>query len=185
MNRRDLRALLQRALHGDVEAYGEFYERLLDRMFRYLFYRTGHLQDAEDLTEEVFLKAWEALHRTREIPDNPEAWLYRIAHNTIIDHYRTRKDHASLEEMERPLPTEGKTPEDLALEVEQVQNLIQHIRKLPPIYQQVLICRFIQGLSHKEVARILGTNENHVRILQYRALKRLRAHMEEEERDDA
>ena len=186
MEQQELRQLLQRVLHGEVEAFGEFYERMLDRMFRYLFYRTGHLQDAEDLTEEVFLKAWEALQRSREVPDHPEAWLYRIAHNTVIDHYRTRKRHTSLEELQPPPPTtETDTPEEIALATERLQSLMDKLHRLPPIYQQVLICRFIQGLSHKEVARVLGTNENHARILQYRALKRLREEMAKEEGNES
>ena len=181
MEKRELRHLLQRVLRGDVEAFGAFYERMLDRIFRYLFYRTGHLQDAEDLTEEVFLKAWEALHRTREVPDHPEAWLYRIAHNAVVDHYRTRKMHASLDDLKGPPSATTDTPEDAVLATERLQGLMDKLHRLPPIYQQVLICRFIQGLSHKEVAQVLGTNENHARILQYRALKRLREEMAKEE----
>ncbi len=182
--RRLLRHLLQRALRGNVEAFGEFYERMLDRMFRYLFYRTGHFQDAEDLTEEVFLKAWEALQDAQELPEHPEAWLYRIAHNTVVDYYRTRKPLVSLEEIRLPQTiTTSETPEEIALSAERFQVLMENLHRLPPIYQQVLICRFIQGLSHKEVAQVLGTNENHARILQYRALKRLREEMFKEEGD--
>lgn len=174
MDRKALRDLLEQSLRGDRNAFGEFYEQLLDRVFRYVVYRVGNQQDAEDLVEEVFVKAWEALHRSRTVPDNPEAWIYRIAHNAVIDYHRTRKSHASIDALPS-LTDRMRTPEEQAVAAGEVEQLAQALRKLPPIYQQVLVCRFIQGMSHREVAEVLGTNENHVRVLQHRALKRLRA----------
>lgn len=177
MDQETLRALLQRALHGDRNAYGQFYEHLLDRVFRYVFYRVGHQQDAEDLVEDVFVKAWEALHRTRVVPDNPEAWIYRIAHNAVIDYHRTRKAHASIESL-HGVKSRDTSPEERAIVALEAQRLADLLARLPPVYQQVLTCRFVQGMSHREVAEVLGTTENHARVLQHRALKRLRELME-------
>src|SRR5512135_1339680 len=89
--------LIARARRGDVQAFGELYEHSLDAIYRYIFYRVGEVAEAEDLTETVFLKAWEALDRY-EVRDVPfTAWLYRIAHNVIIDRHRTHKTDVSLD----------------------------------------------------------------------------------------
>ena len=90
MDRTD-QELLGRALDGDTEAFGDLYERYLDEIQRFVFYRVADRFEAEDLTEVVFIKAWEALPRFESSNVNLRAWLYRIAHNTIIDHYRTRR----------------------------------------------------------------------------------------------
>ena len=164
--------LLKRALQGDKEAFGDFYEQMLERVYRYVFYRTGHVQDAEDLTETVFLKAWEALHRTGLVPDDPEAWIYRIAHNLVIDFYRTRKTSIPLNEA--PLPVQESIAETEVLLKEDMERLVNALKQLPPTYQQVLVCRFIQGMSHRETAKIMETSEANVRVLQYRALRRLK-----------
>ncbi len=179
MSSSNFHVLLQRALDGDRNAYGAFYEELLERIYRYMFYRTGNVQDAEDLTETVFLKAWEALHRTRQVPDDPMAWLYRIAHNVVVDFYRTRKHPVALEDAPLP-PSESTVEGELTLQ-EDLERMIRALKRLPPTYQQVLVCRFIQGLSHRETARVLDTSEANVRVLQYRALRRLREILSQEQ----
>src|SRR5512137_2072325 len=89
--------LIARAVQGDADAFGDLYERYLARIYRYTFYRVNDVADAEDLTEVVFLKAWKALgdYRAGVVPFG--AWLYRIAHNVIIDRHRTRKETLPLE----------------------------------------------------------------------------------------
>ena len=178
MNTEQLRTLLQQALQGQVKAFGQFYEHMLEPVYRFVYYRVRNPEDAEDLTETVFLKAWEALQRTRQIPENPRAWIYRIARNLIIDHYRTRRDHAPLE---AGLHLEADSPEHTLLDQEETERVRRWLHTLPPLYQEVLILRFFLGLSHREVGEILGIRENHARLLQYRALKRLREAMQQDE----
>ena len=84
--------LVARASQGDRDAFGDLYERYLDAIFRYIYYRVNHQQDAEDLTELVFLKAWQNIASCYEKKATFKSWVYRIAHNSIIDHYRTRKE---------------------------------------------------------------------------------------------
>ena len=87
--------LVALASQGDADAFGDLYELYLEEMYRYVRYRINHKQDAEDLTEQVFLKAWAGLSGYRgEVPF--KAWIYRIARNTVVDHYRTRKAESPL-----------------------------------------------------------------------------------------
>jgi RNA polymerase sigma-70 factor (ECF subfamily) len=170
--------LLARALQGDAEAFGDLYERHLDEILRYVFYRVANRFEAEDLTETVFLKAWEALPRFESSRVNLRAWLYRIAHNVVVDHYRTRKATAALSDV--PLRDDHPLPEQQAQAREQNQQLALAIQSLDANLQNVIICRFINGLSHSETAQIMGMREGHVRVLQHRALKKLRQWLEKE-----
>ncbi|HIP71015.1 MAG TPA: sigma-70 family RNA polymerase sigma factor [Anaerolineae bacterium] len=162
-------SLTDSARRGDKNAFGDLYERYLDQIYRYIYYRVNNLHDAEDLTEQVFLKAWEKLPQYRgEVPFR--AWIYRIAHNAVIDHYRTRKELAELPD-ELPLTDETSNVESHLLSQERAASLAAIIARLSPLHQHVLTLRFINGLSMKETAQVLGRNVGAIRVLQHRALK--------------
>jgi len=165
--------LLARALAGDAAAFGDLYERYLDAIYHYVFYRVGGREEAEDLTEAIFMRAWLALDKNppREAPFR--LWLYRIAHNVIVDHYRKRKDLLGLEAAAFiPDPKEG--PEASVARQERADALKRKMQQLKEDHQQVLTCRFIAGLSHAETAVIMSRTEEAVRALQYRAIVALR-----------
>lgn len=165
--------LIVRARRGEANAFGELYERYLAAIYRYIFYRVGEVAEAEDLTETVFLKAWEALDRY-EVRDVPfSAWLYRIAHNVVVDRHRTRKAAVPLDST-LSLRDEADGPEDRLDALEDVESLIWAMSQLSADYQQVLVLRFISGLSHAETGRVLKRSEEAVRVLQFRALQALR-----------
>lgn len=170
--------LLARAIQGDAEAFGDLYERYLDEIQRYVFYRVADRFDAEDLTETVFLKAWEALPRSVAPIVNLRAWLYRVAQHVIIDYYRTSKVTTDLSPEQtrdrQPLPESQIQDRDVQ------QQLARLIQSLDGNLQQVIVCRFISGLSHAETAEIMGLKEGHVRVLQLRALQKLREMLEKE-----
>jgi RNA polymerase sigma-70 factor (ECF subfamily) len=170
--------LVERALNGDAEAFGDLYELYLDEIYRYIYYRVAEQAEAEDLTEMVFLKAWETLPESSEPMDDIRAWLYRVAHNLVIDRHRTRKPTVPLEET----LTQGEhaTPEGTALNLDASRELALKIGQLKPMFQQVLLCRFVSDMSHAETARTMGLREGHVRVLQYRALKEIRRLLEED-----
>jgi RNA polymerase sigma-70 factor, ECF subfamily len=165
--------LLNRALAGDAAAFGDLYERHLDAIYHYVFYRVNGRHEAEDLTENIFLRAWQALdsHPPREIPFR--LWLYRIAHNVVVDYYRTRQEQIGLEAAAHLAdPVEG--PEATVVRQERATALKQALKQLTEDHQQVLTCRFIVGLSHAETAVVMTRNEEAVRALQYRAINALR-----------
>jgi RNA polymerase sigma-70 factor (ECF subfamily) len=165
--------LVGRALAGDEKAFGDLYERYLADIYHYIYYRVNGRQEAEDLSEVVFLRAWKALDENPPDKVAFRLWLYQIAHNAVVDHYRTRKDLVGLEAATNvPDPIDG--PEDAAADREKIAALRQAMALLSEDQQQVLTCRFIAGLSHAETATIMARSEQAVRALQYRAITGLR-----------
>jgi RNA polymerase sigma-70 factor (ECF subfamily) len=175
-----LSILLDQAAKGDRHSFGKFYELYLKEIYRYIYFRVYSHDEAEDLTTKVFLEAWESLTskpRDQKI-ENIRAWIYRIAHNKVIDYRRTRKIHMPIENNpDKNLQVAGLEShmDDLFLS----QRLAGSIRRLPANYQQIIILRFINQLSHAEVAEIMQITESHVRVLQHRALLLMRAMISE------
>lgn len=170
--------LVRQAQAGDENAFARLYDAYLARIYRYVYFRVTDNQVAEDIASQVFLKAWENLYRYR-IGSSPFiAWLYRIAHNTVIDHYRTRKSTIGLEEVEPALASSGEDlDEKLDLQFE-ARDLRLALQQLTEEQQQVLILKFISGLSTPEIARQMGKRQDAIRALQMRALQALAKAME-------
>lgn len=174
--------LIKSAAKGDKQAFGVLYQNYLEQIYRYIYYRIANSFEAEDLTEIVFINAWQALPKLAEKDENISnfrAWLYRIAHNTVVDHHRARKPSISLDEAVSLADT-ASGPESAASANWDSQRLADAIKKLDPKLQQVLVCRFINQISHAETARIMGLNPGNVRVLQHRALKQMAQLLEKE-----
>jgi RNA polymerase sigma-70 factor (ECF subfamily) len=180
----NLPRLLALAAKGDRHAFGEFYELHLDEIYRYILFRVSDPQEAEDLTAKVFLEAWEDLTSTQGLHKirNIRAWIYRIARNKVIDYHRARKHHEPLDE-DAAEKLQGAWLETDLDELFTSRQLANGVRRLPPNYQEVIILRFINQLSHAEVAEIMNIRESHVRMLQFRALKRMRKFVREVNRE--
>jgi RNA polymerase sigma-70 factor (ECF subfamily) len=164
--------LVARAIKRDATAFGCLYESHLERIYRYVYYRVGSESEAEDLCEHVFLKAWEAIDRYEPRGAPFAAWLYRLAHNLVIDHYRGRHPSMPIEdviEAEEP-GADVLVSVESQLEAEEVRAALQ---KLNPEHQQLIVLRFIEGLSHAEVAQLIGKSEGATRVIQHRALQAL------------
>jgi RNA polymerase sigma-70 factor (ECF subfamily) len=167
--------LVELAVSGDFDSFAALYSRYLDAIYRYIFYRTGDTQDAEDLTEQVFLNAWQARSNYRPVGSCFVNWLYRIAHNIVVDYHRRRKIITN-----EPLRSDivlPDVPQEPALETiilaEECAALALAIARLPEESQQVIILRFIEGLGHAEIAQILDKSEVACRGIQHRALASL------------
>ena len=166
-------ALVERAIQGDAEAFGALYALHLEAIYRYVYFRVGDETEAEDLTEEVFVRVWEALP-DYAITGHPfTSWVYRIAHNLIIDHRRKRRPEPVEDEMLANLPSQAATPEEVVVQQQELRRLTAAVRQLGEEEQQVVILRFVQGLSHREVAEILGKSEVASRVILHRALNAL------------
>jgi RNA polymerase sigma-70 factor (ECF subfamily) len=161
--------LVDRARRGDANAFGELYELHLDRIYRYIHYRVGTVDQTEELTEHVFLKAWEAIRRyeSRGLPF--AAWLYRMAHNAVVDHYRASRPTTPIDST-FDIEDEKQNPADAVMAGVDRDELRQAISRLNPDQQRVILLRFVEGLSHADVASILGKSEGAVRVIQHRAL---------------
>jgi len=163
--------LIQLAARGDRTAFGEIYTRYLDPIYRYVFYRVGDSEDAQDLTEQVFLNAWQAIPGYKDQGSKLTSWLYRIAHNVVIDHFRKcTSAKAVAEDCQTKLGEETLQSIKLTDEIEDSSALAQAISKLSVEHQQIIILRFIEGLSHAEISPRINKTEGACRMLQARAL---------------
>jgi RNA polymerase sigma-70 factor (ECF subfamily) len=170
---------LDQAIQGDHEAFGLLYEQYVERIFNYVYYRTGNQHDAEDLTAKVFFRAM------RRIPDYEErglpvsAWLYRIAHNLVANWHRDRgrRPEISLDEGFASIP-HSEHPEVTLLHLEEQNNLLRIIQELPPERQQLIILKFVEHLSNAEIGQIMGRTEGAVKSLYHRTLLSLRVEMD-------
>ena len=166
--------LLGLAMQGDKEAYGALYQLYLEKVYRYVYFKVGDKEDAEDITENVFIRTWTAIHQKKGhiVIENFKAWIYRAAHNLVIDHYR-KKGSRQEQEVVEDLQSEQESVEQIVEKEQTGRELYAAIQKLEERLQQVIIMRFINGYSHIETARIIGIKPGHVRVLQHRALKQL------------
>jgi len=170
----DERSLLERARQYDPQALEEIYDRYFDRLYRYAYRYLGEARAAEDLAAEVFLKLLEAIKNSRAPHTHLQAWLYRVAHNLLMDQFRRQK-------VEPPLPLELEEERlpglsDPSIAVEEAitrQQLWEAVTKLTEDQRQVILLKFGEGLSNAEVGRILGKPEGAVKSLQHRALRAL------------
>ena len=162
--------LIERAISGDGEAFGELYSIYLDRIYRYVFYQVRDKMTAEDITEEVFIKAWKALASCKGKERTFSSWLYRIAHNQLIDSLRKRHGELPLQsEMTNGLFDRNQVEREL-----EQQEQLEALAHLPRNQKQVIILKFIEGLDNREIGRIMSKSEGAIRVLQTRALTTLR-----------
>ncbi len=167
-------ALAVRARKGDAGAFGVLYDRHVDAVYRYVFYRVRNDADAEDLTSEVFMRALRAIPRY-EPRQAFLAWLYRIARNAVIDRGRRARPQVSFEEaLDHPAADRVVDPDASLATLSDRSVIRQAIAKLTPLQAEVVVLRFVEGLSTTEIAKIVGKREGTVRGIQFRALASLR-----------
>ncbi len=168
-----VRRLVERAQKGDRAALEELYLMHFDRIYSYLHMSVGNKHDAEDLTNQTFVKMLESIHRFewRKVPLS--AWLFRIAHNLAMDHFRAHRRWQPEEEVPEPVGSEQRSADEEALHSIGRQSLMEMIEELSTDQQQVLTLKFVFDFSNGEVAAILGKTEGAVKSLQHRALATL------------
>ncbi len=162
-------ALIKQAQAKSPEAWSLIYERYFNRIYSYVYYRLRNRELAEDLASQVFVEALSGIGRYRYTGRPLLAWLYRIAHNITVDHIR----RASRDPARQALPEEihgGDSTEALA----EKTDIFQALERLRPEQQQVVILRFMEGLTSNEVASVMRKSEAAVKALQVRALQALR-----------
>ena len=171
---RDLVALAKE----DKAAFGELYERYLPKIYSYVYYRTGNVHDAEDLTAKVFFRALSHISDYVEKGVPFQAWLYRIAHNLVANWHRdqSRRKIIALDEyVVHSLKSEA--PDRLAEELEERHQLLEAVRRLPEDRQQLLLLKFVERMSNGEIGVIMGRTEGAIKSLYHRTLLALRDEM--------
>jgi len=171
--------LIDRAARGDVDAFSTLYESYFDRVYRYLYVRLGNAAEAEDLAQDVFAKVIEAIssYQWRNVPF--ASWLFRIAHNKMIDHIRREKRIERVDSEEAVLSLDEPDPSEIAEHNLQLEKVRHNIGKLSPAQREVIWLRFSAGLSTTEVASALGKSTGTIKALQYNGIVALRKLMEQ------
>ena len=175
----DEQGLLERASRADPEAIGALYDRYVDRIYNYIYHRVGQADLAEDLTSQVFARMLEAIREGRAWRTSFSGWIYRIAHNLVIDHYR-RRGRAAFVELEEASPLLSDEADPLRKVEARLES--EHLRaalgKLTEEQAEVIALRFLDEFSIAEVAAMMNKTEGAIKALQYRAVLALRRVMQ-------
>jgi RNA polymerase sigma-70 factor (ECF subfamily) len=169
----DEQATVEAAQLGEAEALGRLYEHYFPRVFRYVVSRLRSNEDAEDVTEEIFLRIIDniANFEWRGLPFG--AWVFRIARNEVVSHVRRQKSRGTTAQLTESIPDEGRDHTE-QVEIDLTFRVVkQAIEKLPEAQRQVVSLRFVAGLSVAETAQALNKTENNVKVLQHKAIARL------------
>lgn len=171
------RLVVDAARTGDEAALSELYTVYFPRVYRYILARTGNTYDAEDLAEEVFMRMLDAIERFqwREAPFS--AWLFRIAHNAVISQRRKDGARGRSAPLSEGLPVNSQGPEELVESRLALNEIMQAAQSLPEAQRQVISLRFAAGLSVAETARVIGKGEGNVKVIQHKAIAKLREMM--------
>ena len=177
----NVRRLVDRAQQGDRDALEELYLIHFDRIYGYLHMSVGNRHDAEDLTTQTFLKMLESINRFRWQSAPFSAWLFRIAHNLAMDHFRAHRRWQPEEEVPEPPGSEEPSAEAVAMRSIGRQSMLEMIDTLSPEQQQVLTLKFVFNFANADVATILGKTEGAIKSLQHRALASLQKQIARQE----
>lgn len=158
---------------GSLNAFGDIYDAFFKKIYDFVYYKTLDSAVAEDLTSEIFIKAMNAIARFEgKTEQDLKSWLYRIAHNSVIDHYRTKKDHVDVAEIQETL---GYT-QDLSAEVDQrnkLEEVLTYLDTLPGEQKQIVIMRIWDDLSYAEIAEITGKSVDNCKKIVSRILAQI------------
>ena len=166
----EIRKLVERAQAGDRDALEELYLIHFDRIYGYLHMTVGNRHDAEDLTTQTFLRMLESIGRFRWQSAPFSAWLFRIAHNLSMDHFRASRRWQPEEDVPEPAGAEERSAEEEAFQSIGRKSMLQMIEGLSDEQRQVLTLKFVFGFTNGDAATILGKSEGAVKSLQHRAL---------------
>jgi RNA polymerase sigma-70 factor (ECF subfamily) len=178
-----IRRLVERGQQGDRAALEELYLLHFDRIYSYLHMSVGNRHDAEDLTTQVFVKMLESIGKFRWRAAPFSAWLFRIAHNLAMDHFRATRRWQPEEDVPEPDADESTSAETGALESIGRKSMLELIDDLSPEQQQVLTLKFVFNFANAEAATILGKTEGAIKSLQHRALVSLQKQLERREKE--
>jgi RNA polymerase sigma-70 factor, ECF subfamily len=168
-------SLIRRAQHGDQVALTQLYETHFDRIYRYIAIRIGDRTEAEDMTQQVFLHALKSLSSYKEKGMHFSSWLYRIAHNQVVDYFRKKSKHATVPLDESlPIPALDGDPKYLVEKKIAIEEVVIATKKLTAAQQEVISLRFASELSITEVAGVMRKSEGAIKALQHSAIAALR-----------
>lgn len=162
-----------KAASGDPDAFAQLYNAYVDPIYRFIFFKVSDRETAEDLTSQVFLKAWQGIGKFRQRELYFKGWLYQIARNTVIDHYRAQQKVEPLDKVAATMPDPQANVKRLVDRRLTHDWLWSKLDYLTDEQREVIVLKFIEGLSTREVAEIMDKRQGAIRALQMRALQTL------------
>ncbi|MBT4937017.1 RNA polymerase sigma factor [Candidatus Peregrinibacteria bacterium] len=177
VNKKHIESLVKKAQEGEAQAFGEIYDIYIEDIYRFVFYKVGQREIAEDLTEDSFLKAWEKLDTFEQTKHPFSSWLYRIAKNKVIDYFR--KEKVSIEELNIDIADERMETKKSAEQYFNQKLLQKSLVHLPETQREVVVLRYVNELSHKEISEVVGKSEIAVRTLLSRGMAKLKELMKD------
>ncbi len=172
MKSEELQPILAKAQKGDSEAFGLIYDHFSEKIYRFIYFRVGHKEVAEDILSDTFVKAWQKINQINS-PEALGGWLYQIARNNIIDYYRIKKETLSLDEASNVLEDLVNPIDEVAANMAQ-KKILETLNQLTEEQRQTIKYKFFEDLSNEEIAYILGKTEGAVRVIQHRAIIKLK-----------
>lgn len=169
----------------DSDAFGELYDMYIERIYRFVYFKVPSAEVAEDLTSETFLKAWQYLMKKRDVP-HLQALLYSVARSVVIDWYRSSAGERGDVSLDEAIATEDSNAgsEQLLKAIEtdfDITRVLQRVRGLKDEYREVIIMKYLDGMSNREIASALGKSASHVRVIAHRAMQALSDALESNE----
>jgi len=171
--------IIKNAVRGEASAFGSLYDYYHPKIYRFVFLKVNRREEAEDLAHQVFLAAWQNIRSYKDFGFPFSSWLYQIARNQIIDHYRKNKNEVPLEEVDAEIFVKPATAESEVIKNMELARVMKAIKTLKQDYQDVVLMRFVEELSIREVAHAIGKSEGAVKLIQHRALKELKARLQD------
>ncbi|NQS91021.1 MAG: sigma-70 family RNA polymerase sigma factor [Chloroflexi bacterium] len=167
--------LISLACDGDSDAFGVLYEKYIDQIYNYIYFRTSNGKDAEDICSRVFIRALNHIEKYEDRGYPFSAWLYRIAHNLVVNWYRDRErsNEVSLSDQYPPPTMDGSVEESIEKE-DETEALLRIIRDLPEDRKELLILKHVEGLTNEEIGKIMDRTEGAIKALYHRTLESLR-----------
>jgi RNA polymerase sigma-70 factor (ECF subfamily) len=173
-------SLIRQAAEGNQSAFTQLYNEHFDRIYRYVRFLVNFQAEAEDLTQEVFIKALRAISSYKRRGGNFTSWLFRIAHNQVIDHFRKQSKQRKTT-LEETTLVSGDDPVTTTEQKIEIEGLMTALKKLPSAQREVISLRFIVGLPIADVARTLGKREGTIKALQFNAMASIKKILPEKE----
>jgi len=167
--------LIKLASDGDAEAFGALYEKYIDQIYNYIYFRTSNGKDAEDICSRVFLRALNHIEKYEDRGYPFSAWLYRIAHNLVVNWYRDSERSNEISLLDQyPPPTMDGSVEEKIEKMDETEALLRIIRDLPEDRKELLVLKHVEGLTNFEIGEIMDRTEGAVKALYHRTLESLR-----------
>ena len=178
---RDIAELVKKAQDGNEESFSELYDIYFDRIYSFIYFRVHHKEVAEDLTEDVFIKAWTKIASVNS--DSFGGWLYSISKNKIIDHYRKHREIVDLAEIENVIEADLNIVDEADLKINQ-KLLLSMLRELTPEQQIIMKLKFLEGLENEEISELISKSVGSIRVVQHRAIQKLQEMFRQRENEN-